>query len=371
MPFLRNLVKDLVEKRLWPVAVLLVAALVAAPVLIGRSGSDPAVPADVADAVQNADAADAGDAGRALVSIDEDATDRRHDGGEVRDPFTAPAAAKVVAKTDAATQTPAEDTTVPAATPSGSTGTGTGVPVPTDTGTSTPGTGTTSGGSTSGGSTSGTTTTKKTTTYHVTLRFGQTGTKLETIRDLPRLSPLPSVTNPFFVFLGVLEGGKRAVFMVSSDAKPIGDGVCKPKLSDCQTVELAADHTEWFDFTNPDGTVTQYQMDLVSIRKKKIASEDKVQAAFARHSRVGAELLRDAAVKATRAAKGAKRYRYLPKRGVLARAKKRKRAAASAAAGAFLPGAAELMSLAPRKLQPGIAVWHWDAAKAERQPHAS
>ena len=371
MPFLRNLVKDLVEKRLWPVAVLLVAALVAAPVLIGRSGSDPAVPADVADAVQNADAADAGDAGRALVSIDEDATDRRHDGGEVRDPFTAPAAAKVVAKTDAATQTPAEDTTVPAATPSGSTGTGTGVPVPTDTGTSTPGTGTTSGGSTSGGSTSGTTTTKKTTTYHVTLRFGQTGRA----RDDPR----PRAAQPAAV-------GHEPVLRLPRRPRRRQDAPCSwsPRTpsrsatasasrqpSDCQTVELDAGDTEWFDFTNPDGTVTQYQMDLVSIRKKKIASEDKVQAAFARHSRVGAELLRDAAVKATRAAKGAERYRYLPKRGVLARAKKRKRAAASAAAGAFLPGAAELMSLAPRKLQPGIAVWHWDAAKAERQPHAS
>ena len=64
--------------------------------------------------------------------------------------------------------------------------------------------------------------------------------------------------------------------------------------------------------------------------------------------------------------KGAKRYRYLPERGVLVRAKKRKRAAATATAGALVPGASEAVGLAPRKQQPGIAVWHWDAAKAER-----
>ena len=35
MSFLRNLVSDLVEKRLWPVALLLVGALVAVPFLLG------------------------------------------------------------------------------------------------------------------------------------------------------------------------------------------------------------------------------------------------------------------------------------------------------------------------------------------------
>ena len=35
MPFLKNIGHDLIEKRLWPVAVLLVLALVAVPVLLG------------------------------------------------------------------------------------------------------------------------------------------------------------------------------------------------------------------------------------------------------------------------------------------------------------------------------------------------
>jgi hypothetical protein len=43
-PFLRNLVADLLEKRLWPVALILVAALVAVPLTLGRTGEQPAPP---------------------------------------------------------------------------------------------------------------------------------------------------------------------------------------------------------------------------------------------------------------------------------------------------------------------------------------
>jgi hypothetical protein len=358
MPFLRNLAKDLVEKRLWPVAVLLVAALVAVPVLIGRTSPDPVAPAGVAGTAATADAGSSDDATRVLVSIDEDAADRRHEGGDVRDPFKAPAAAKAASETettDASTVTATEDTSTSGAT------------TPADT---TTGGATTSGGSTgstgSTGSSSGSGDAKAKSTFHVSLRFGTTGEQ-KTIRDIARLSPLPSVTNPFFVYLGVLADGKTAVFMVSSDAVPTGDGSCKPSATDCQTIHLKAGDTEWFDFTNPDGSVVQYQMDLVSVRKKKVTSVDAVQAAHARHSRVGAELLRDAAVHAAAASKGARSYRYLPKRGVLVRAKKRKRAATTAVAGALVPGAAEVVALAPRKQQPGIPVWHWDAGKAERR----
>ena len=40
MSFLRNLVSDLVEKRLWPVALLLVGALVAVPFVLGGGGTE-------------------------------------------------------------------------------------------------------------------------------------------------------------------------------------------------------------------------------------------------------------------------------------------------------------------------------------------
>ena len=42
MSIVRNTLRDLVEKRLWPVALLLVAALVAVPVIGGGGASDAA-----------------------------------------------------------------------------------------------------------------------------------------------------------------------------------------------------------------------------------------------------------------------------------------------------------------------------------------
>jgi hypothetical protein len=356
MTHLRTILNDMVERKLWPVALLLIVALAAVPVVLGRNGEVADDPATVPSNVTGTPGTDT--ATQAYVELDTGAPVDRERAGKVRNPFKGPAAKA------ASTETPSEQVVVPVpsapsaseATTSGSSGGSTGT-----TGT----TGTTdSTAPTTTPDSSDDSSTKKA-TYKVSLRFGQTGNE-KTIRDIARLSPLPSVTDPFFVFLGVLKDGKTAVFMVSSDAAPTGDGSCKPSAADCQTIHLKADEEEWFDFTNPDGSVVQYRMKLLSVREVEVSSESKARAAYARHSRVGAEILRDAAVHASAASKGAKRYRYLPKRGVLVRAKTRKRAAATATAGALVPGASEAVGLAPRKKQPGVAVWHWDAGKAER-----
>ena len=89
-------------------------------------------------------------------------------------------------------------------------------------------------------------------TYVVDLRFGQADS-MKTLRDVARLTPLPSASSPFFVFLGVKEDGKTLVFLVSSDAKATGDGKCKPSTNDCETIELKAGDTEFFDLTTDDG----------------------------------------------------------------------------------------------------------------------
>jgi hypothetical protein len=228
--------------------------------------------------------------------------------------------------------------------------------------------GTSDSGSTSGSGSTGTTKSKpkttttpkaddKTDTYHVSLRIRVDGGKQQTIRDVARLSPLPSVTDPFFVFLGVIETKtheKRAVFIVSSDATPVGEGSCHPTAQDCETVELAKDQTIYFNYTKPDGTLSQYELELAGIHKTEVKAEAKAAAAFARHSVAGAELLRDAATRNVRAAAGARAYRYLPGAGLLVRAKRKHVTAQAAAAGGLVPG----LALVDRKKQPGIAVWH-------------
>jgi hypothetical protein len=361
MPFLRNIVKDLVEKRLWPIAVLLVGALVAAPVMLGRSSGETAStePAPVV-----ADAGASGEtqtASRAVVSVDEGSQERRHDGGDVRDPFKAVKAKKKATTAATAPAAPATAGTVvtPPSTGTGSAGTDTGA-------------GSTGSGSTGSGSAGGSTTTPKpmpkpTTTkpqaedvqdtYHVDLDFGVNGAEPKAIEDVARLSPLPSVTDPFFVYLGVLETKahvKRAVFLVSSDATPNGEGTCHPTESDCESVELEVGETAFFDYVAPDGTPTQYQLQLTKIVKTEIKAHAKAAAAIARHSNAGAELLRDAAVRNVRAAAGARTYRFVPAVGMLVRAKRRHVSAKAAAAGELVPG----LALLSRKHQPGIPVWH-------------
>ena len=190
----------------------------------------------------------------------------------------------------------------------------------------------------------------------MSVRFGVDGGQMKTIRDVARLSPLPSVTDPFFVYLGVLQTQttheKRAVFIVTSDAAPNGEGACKPSPSNCETVELTVGETVFFDYTAPDGKVTQYVLQLAAMHKTDAKTEAKAAAAFARHSVAGAELVRDAATRNVRAAAGARAYRYLPAVGLLARAKRKPVTGKAASAGAA-PG----RELLARRHQPGIPVW--------------
>jgi hypothetical protein len=361
----RNLIRDLVERRLWPVALLLAVALAAVPVVLGRGGSDAATTAPLPTAPATGTASDASQ--KAQVTLDTSVPTPGETDGHARNPFRAPSVPKT-----AAPPTSADSGAAPAATPAPSS------PAPAA---STDGSSSATSGSTSGGTTTTTTpstgstnaktpTTKpKTTitapkaddpsdTYHVSLRFGVNGGKVTTLRDVARLSPLPSVTDPFFVYLGVLETEttheKRAVFLVSSDATPNGEGSCHPTKNDCESVELAVGQTAYFDYTAPGGAVTQYQLELAGIHKTAVHSDAKASAAFARHSVAGAELLGDAATRNVRAAAGARAYRYLPGAGLLVRAKRKHVTARAAAAGTQIPG----ITLLSRKHQPGIPVWH-------------
>ena len=375
----RNLVQDLVERRLWPVALLLAVALAAVPVVLGRGGGDAASTAALPAAP--AAGAGTGTAEKAQITIDTSVPAVRDRAGRLRNPFKSPASAapKVTAaagdspssdasaatgdSTSAATSPPSPDSGSAATGSSGTTSTGSSGSGSTSTGTSdttTGGTGTTKPKTTPKTKTTTTAPTAEDTTdtYHVSVRFGVDGGKLTTIRDIARLSPLPSVTDPFFVYLGVLKvstsNTKRAVFIVSSDATPNGEGACHPTKQDCEAVELTVGQTAYFDSTAPDGKVTQYQLQLAGIHKTVVKSEAKASAAIARHSVAGAELLRDGATHKVRSAAAARAYRYLPGAGLLARAKRKHVAARAAAAGTLVPG----LALLGRKHQPGIPVWH-------------
>jgi len=170
--------------------------------------------------------------------------------------------------------------------------------------------------------------------YRISLRFGRTG-KVATRRDLARLTPLPTVDNPFFVFLGVLKGGTRAVFLVSDEAKPTGDGICKPRTTDCQTIELRVGDTEYFDIERAEGPV-QYELELLSIRKEGAGSTSEAVAARARASKAGGKVLQRADVDAVDGIDG---YRFSRRTGLLERTPVSSRASASEDGGDADPAA--------------------------------
>jgi len=293
MTTLRNIWADLVEKRLWPIAVLLLAGVVAVPVVLAKN-PEP-VPTPVANAVL---ARDAASDNPTLVTLNGKPNVTEHD-GRGRDPFVQPKGS-----------TPQKAQALQSSTTSG----GGATPTPTG-GTNTGGSGTTGGGSTPSKPKSKPKASPAA-NYVADLRFGQADS-MKTLRDVARLTPLPSASSPFFVFLGVKEDGKTLVFLVSSDAKATGDGSCKPSKNNCETIELKVGDTEFFDLTTDSG-VQQYQMDIIKVSKLSSSSSAKgarVARAGGKASKADRRLLRKVLDGRSAHLMGA--YRWLPARGVL------------------------------------------------------
>jgi hypothetical protein len=327
----RGLLRDLVERRLWPIAILLIAAAVAVPVYLGRSSADgPTLPPVNQQA-------DAGKASKAAVSIEDPAADGQRT-GSVRNPFKQLHVPKPreADKSGSATLAPAPST--------GGSG-GDGSLPPTSAGGSTGGAGGSTGGSDGSGDTKPAPKpqTDPLDLLHLTVKVGRADKTLKTLKDVARLSPLPSADDPFMVYTGVLKDGKTAVFLLSSDAEATGDGHCKPSADNCQSAEVKEGDTEFFDLT-VNGQPVQYELDVLHVTKTEAA------AASERHSVAGAAMVRSAHVNDTSRFTGAAAYRWVPELGVLVRTPKHGTARTSVTGGAGASPAASL---------PGQPVWHW------------
>jgi len=333
MSAVRGLLRDLVERKLWPLAVLLLVAAVAVPVYLNRSSADDAA-APLPATNQHADA---GKASKAAVSIEEQAADGKRPGG-VRNPFKQLHVPKVAKPASTGTTPPADqpstsggsggDGSEPPLAPSGSGGSGDGKPAPKPAG-------------------------DPLDVYHLSLRFGRAeASQLKTYHDVARLSPLPTADNPFFVYTGVLRDGKTVVFLLSSDATATGDGHCKPSPKSCQTIEVKEGDTEFFDLTVA-GQAVQYQLDVVRVFKKGASSVVAAAASHERHSSAGADILRKAHQVGSSSFKGAASYRWLPETGVLVPTPQQGKARAS------VNGAAAASPADASGALPGLPVWHW------------
>jgi hypothetical protein len=151
--------------------------------------------------------------------------------------------------------------------------------------------------------------------WRLNLRFGEAGDQ-HVRHDVPRLTPLPSATDPFFVFLGILSDGKTAVFLISSDATATGDGKCKPNPTQCDTIEMRAGDIEFFDVAQGNAGVIQYELDLLKIIHDKVSGKAAAARAGNHVSRAGHNVVHELKAEGD---KSLGRYIYSYKRGVLVR----------------------------------------------------
>jgi hypothetical protein len=310
--------RELLQRRLLPVAILLIAALAAVAVLLPK---DPAPVAPAAAPVNVAKDEDGSDAlAKPVVSLvtDADHKERRRVLGASKNPFQPGPAPEPTATPNPLPQTVQVPGSVPGGTKIDTTG---GSPVP-------------SGGSTPAppavappAGTAPSEPKPRHELYSLTVRFGASEAPTLDKMNLPRLKALPSAEDPILVYLGLEGDGKTAVFLVDATAEPQGDGTCKPTFANCETIHMRVGDTEFFDVKDPEtGQVTaQYQLDLLDIKRRTTTSAAEAAAARAKASKSGRRVLR-----ARESESGPVRWRYDAKSGAVRRLDRKRYKAAVA-----------------------------------------
>jgi hypothetical protein len=259
--FLLDLWHDLREKRLWPVAVVLLLALVAIPVALSKSSEPPPAPPRTH---QTAEAPEPKTfKGLASVTLDEGELDAGStlDRFDPSNPFLPPSG--VVKRATEADQTsaagPGPSGAADAETPSR------------DTGTSEGGGDDAGGGEqpTDQGGDTGSHEQTQQYTYVVDLTF-TANERTRRVKGMERLGMLPSQANPLLIFLGVTQNAGNAVFLVDSTLQAAGEGQCKPSGDECAFLHIGAGSVH--EFTNEDGD--SYRLRIDEIRKVKVGSPD-------------------------------------------------------------------------------------------------
>jgi hypothetical protein len=302
---LENVWSSLVQRRLLPVAILLVAALAAIPFVLAKD-PEPVAPAPATPSADKSLTADS--LSEPVVALAGDGStpkQRRRVLGASKNPFEPAPEPK-------ATATPTPDSASGGGAPVGDTGGATGGK-PADTGT--PAAPPATGGPVTAPGTPVAPAEPKPTyeMYSLTVRFGGSDSDALERMNVPRLQALPSADDPVLVYLGPGKGGKTAIFMVDEGVVAQGDAVCKPSPANCETLHMRPGDTEFLDTTDEKGNVEgQYQLDLLKIKTSKTADAAAALEARAKTSKVGRSVLR-----ARQAAVGPLRYRYDAKSGTV------------------------------------------------------
>jgi len=246
--FLQDVYYDLKDRHLLPVALILVAAIVAVPIAISDSGSEPAPSGGGSGASASGGVVEAQTTG-ALVAEAQPGLrkyQKRLDDRGATNPFK---------------QKYEEETTSPGSGESGS------EVEPTEPSYSPK--------PESGGSGGGSTTSHLIHySYVIDVRVsGGSGDKKQTTvrKNLPELSMLPSRQTPALAFMGPTKDGEKAVMLVSSDVKAIyGDGKCALGSETCELLVMEPGLPETIVYGGAEKTYTIELLNIELVRTSEV-----------------------------------------------------------------------------------------------------
>ena len=275
---LQDIWQDLRERRLWPIALMLVLAILAVPVLLTKSAAQPPTVEPVATAPEPDD----------RVTVELDGTDAASSGAgslldkfEEGDPFTPPAAIARSGGDGASTSARLAGAPDDGAATGGGESEGGSPPA-----------------STPGGPVEVAPPITRTETaeyeYVADVTFWS-GDRRRTLRGVRKLDMLPNQSAPVLIFMGTSGKGGNAVFLVDSTLKAAGEGRCVPDVANCAYVHIGpgSEHA----FSTEEGDSYRLRVDEIPA---------------CRGGRVGAR-------RALRTEVGRRRGRLTPLRAALAR----------------------------------------------------
>ncbi|MDQ6816413.1 MAG: hypothetical protein M3018_03265 [Actinomycetota bacterium] len=304
MSALTAFIAELRERRLWPVVVVLLAGIVAVPVVLAKGAAPTSTPSPPPSGLPVSS-----NPGKPSVSLARTPT-AIPPHGPGRDPFTP----LFGTAAQAFTSTPSIPSSSPgSASPGVSTASGGGggngsAPLGPVTPTTTPPTTTTTPTTPPTPTTTPTdsgpapapdpapTGLTATEAYHITLAITNRGGGLDTISPLERLSVLPSRRHPLLVELGVSRGGRRVLFAVQPGAVVKGPGQCTPGPIDCQILSLRRGQTE--TLSSADGAVSHVLLAVTAVTTGHYPSAAAARKARRTASAQGRKLLRGSTLSA-------------------------------------------------------------------------
>jgi hypothetical protein len=124
------------------------------------------------------------------------------------------------------------------------------------------------------------------TVYSVDVRYGK-DVSVRLRSNIARLTPLPSAGDPQAMFLGVMTGGKQAVFALKAGVGHAGPGLCRPDHTRCSAIVLKPRQTEHLTIPVTGAAPKQVTLRVVRITRTVTHSRKAALAAYERYSTAG------------------------------------------------------------------------------------